>query len=101
MARGSSAQRVVRGRAGPGFRRRDRGRPAVSHRRRPEVRVRVRWRPVPGPTMRAALNHMSYVELWVVVVQGKLTTFDLMFHLSAAFFWLFLTVKVLESRKWK
>jgi hypothetical protein len=26
---------------------------------------------------------------------------NLIFHLSAAVFWLFLTVKVLESRKWR
>src|SRR5262249_14002652 len=54
-----------------------------------------------GPSMKAAIIHMSYVDLWRVAVEGKLTTWDLLFHLSAAFFWLFLAVKVLESRKWR
>ena len=54
-----------------------------------------------GPSVKSALVHMSYVDLWRVAVEGKLTTWDLMFHLSAAFFFLFLTVKVLESRKWR
>jgi ABC-type transport system involved in multi-copper enzyme maturation permease subunit len=54
-----------------------------------------------GPTMKAVVIHMSYVDLWRVAVEGKLTSWDLLFHVSMAFFWLFLAVKVLESRKWR
>jgi ABC-2 type transport system permease protein len=54
-----------------------------------------------GASMRAVIGHMSYVDLWQIAVEGKLTSWDLLFHLSAAFFWLFLAVKVLESRKWR
>jgi ABC-2 type transport system permease protein len=54
-----------------------------------------------GPSMKAVIGHMSYVDLWQIAVEGKLTSWDLLFHVSAAFFWLFLAVKVLESRKWR
>jgi ABC-type transport system involved in multi-copper enzyme maturation permease subunit len=47
------------------------------------------------------LNHVSYIDLWYKSLKGQLPLRDLIFHLSAAVFWLFLTVKVLESRKWR
>jgi ABC-2 type transport system permease protein len=47
------------------------------------------------------LTHISYVDLWLNVLQGKLASRDLVIWLSAAIFWLFLSVKVLESRKWR
>jgi ABC-type transport system involved in multi-copper enzyme maturation permease subunit len=50
------------------------------------------WTPV--------LTHMSFVHLWINTLEGKLVPRDLLFHISAAVFWLFLTVKVLEARKW-
>jgi ABC-2 type transport system permease protein len=46
------------------------------------------------------LEHLSFVDLWLRTTQGKLQPQFLVYHLSAAFFWLFLTVKVLEARKW-
>ncbi len=46
------------------------------------------------------LNHMSYVELWIESMNGVLVPDLLLFHISAAIFWLFLTIKVLEARKW-
>jgi ABC-type transport system involved in multi-copper enzyme maturation permease subunit len=46
------------------------------------------------------LNHMSFVDLWFNSLDGKLQPQYLIFHLSATVFWLFLTVKVLEARKW-
>jgi ABC-type transport system involved in multi-copper enzyme maturation permease subunit len=49
----------------------------------------------------AVLTHASYIDLWLNSLQGKLAARALLFHLSATIFWLFLTVKVLESRKWK
>jgi ABC-2 type transport system permease protein len=46
------------------------------------------------------LAYVSYVDLWIKVCTGKLAARDLVFHASATVFWLFLTVKVLEARKW-
>jgi ABC-type transport system involved in multi-copper enzyme maturation permease subunit len=54
----------------------------------------------PGSPWVAVLDHMSFVDLWRSTTEGKLQPQYLIFHLSAAFFWLFLTVKVLEARKW-
>jgi ABC-type transport system involved in multi-copper enzyme maturation permease subunit len=54
----------------------------------------------PGSDWSAVLTHMSFVHLWINTLEGKLAPRDLLFHLSAAIFWLFLTVKVLEARKW-
>lgn len=47
------------------------------------------------------LKHMSYINLWIESLQGKLVLRNLLFPLSLTVFCLFLTVKVLESRKWK
>jgi hypothetical protein len=47
------------------------------------------------------LTYTSYIDLWLNSLKGKLPARSLLFHLSATIFWLFLTVKVLESRKWK
>ena len=47
------------------------------------------------------LSDASYIHLWQSSLSGKLAPRSLLFHLSATIFWLFLTVKVLESRKWK
>jgi ABC-type transport system involved in multi-copper enzyme maturation permease subunit len=47
------------------------------------------------------LTHVSYVDLWVNAVVGKLALRDLFYHFSACIFWLFLSIKVLESRKWR
>jgi hypothetical protein len=50
---------------------------------------------------RIVLTHISYIDLWLRSLEGKLAPRDLLYHLSAAVLWLFLTVKVLESRKWR
>jgi ABC-type transport system involved in multi-copper enzyme maturation permease subunit len=50
--------------------------------------------------VRNMLSYLSYVQLWIWVCDGKLAVRDLIFHVSATIFWLFLTVKVLEARKW-
>jgi ABC-type transport system involved in multi-copper enzyme maturation permease subunit len=47
------------------------------------------------------LTHVSYIDLWITSIQGQLDFKSMVFHLAAAVFWLFLTVKVLESRKWR
>jgi ABC-type transport system involved in multi-copper enzyme maturation permease subunit len=43
---------------------------------------------------------ISYVDLWLQARGGVIVPQYLVFHLSAAVFWLFLTTKVLEARKW-
>jgi ABC-type transport system involved in multi-copper enzyme maturation permease subunit len=53
------------------------------------------------PNLAILFIHLSYYDLWSNAVRGNLTLRDLLFHISAAIFWLFLTVKVLESRKWR
>jgi len=45
--------------------------------------------------------HISYLDVWNTTLEGKLVPKFLLFHASLAVFWLFLTTKVLESRKWK
>jgi ABC-type transport system involved in multi-copper enzyme maturation permease subunit len=59
----------------------------------------VRMAP-PGSNWSTALTHMSFINLWVSNVEGKLVPRDLLFPISACVLWLFLTVKVLEARKW-
>ncbi|GIW82193.1 MAG: hypothetical protein KatS3mg105_4000 [Gemmatales bacterium] len=54
-----------------------------------------------GSVWRTVLTHISYIDLWINAIEGKMALRDLIFHVSAAVFWLFLTVKVLESRKWR
>ncbi len=49
----------------------------------------------------ALLKHMSYIDLWDSTLEGKLVPRMLLFPLSLNVFFLFLTVKVLESRKWR
>jgi ABC-type transport system involved in multi-copper enzyme maturation permease subunit len=51
------------------------------------------WRPV--------LTSASFVDQWMNTLQGKLSVRDVFFPLSSAVFWLFLTVKVMEARKWQ
>jgi ABC-2 type transport system permease protein len=47
------------------------------------------------------LGHISYLDLWITTMsQGVFVPKFLIFHLSAAVFWLFATTKVLEARKW-
>jgi gliding motility-associated transport system permease protein len=49
----------------------------------------------------AVLKHVSFLDSWQDTLQGKVTpTIGLVFYASMAVFFLFLTVKVLESRKW-
>jgi ABC-type transport system involved in multi-copper enzyme maturation permease subunit len=48
------------------------------------------------------LNHASYLDLWISsLLYAEITPKFYVFHLSAAVFWLFLTIKVLESRRWR
>ncbi len=51
--------------------------------------------------LEAILDHISYIDLWVNALDGKLVLRVLLFPLSMAIFFLFLTIKILEARKWK
>jgi len=46
------------------------------------------------------LNYISFIDLWYMSVTGSLAPRFLLFHLSACVFFLFLTTKVLDARKW-
>jgi ABC-type transport system involved in multi-copper enzyme maturation permease subunit len=61
----------------------------------------VQGRFVQGGSGGTVLKYISYVDLWITSLDGKLAPRFLMFHVSAAVFWLFLTGQVLESRRWK
>lgn len=51
------------------------------------------WEPI--------LNHLSFIELWIQSIYGEITPKFYLFPISCTIFWLFLTVKVLESRRWR
>jgi ABC-2 type transport system permease protein len=53
-----------------------------------------------GAAGAAVLKEFSFVDLWIDSLGGKLYVRDIVMQLSVAAFWLFLTVKVLEARKW-
>jgi ABC-type transport system involved in multi-copper enzyme maturation permease subunit len=46
------------------------------------------------------INYVTYVDLWIVSARGTIVPRYLIYHVSMAAFWLFLTTKVLEARKW-
>jgi ABC-type transport system involved in multi-copper enzyme maturation permease subunit len=51
-------------------------------------------------TWHGILTYVSFVDLWINSSLGQISPRHLLFHLSFAVFFLFLTVKVLEARKW-
>jgi ABC-2 type transport system permease protein len=53
------------------------------------------------PTMVEVLNYVNFFDLWQTALEGMISPRYLVFHLSVTIFFLFATVKVLESRKWK
>ena len=50
-----------------------------------------------GPTI---LEHISYIDIWINTLQGRMVPRYLLFHLTATILWLFGAVKVLDARKW-
>ena len=56
--------------------------------------------PVLGPAIKTALKRLAYWDLWVAALRGQLPVRDVLIQLSIAVFGLFLTVKILEARKW-
>jgi ABC-2 type transport system permease protein len=53
----------------------------------------------PSPWI-TVLNHMNYIDVWERSMDGTLIPRQLLFHVSFAAVWLFLTIKVLEARRW-
>ena len=52
------------------------------------------------PAVRAALGRLSFFHMWEEALAGRLPLRDTMLFSSLGLFWLFLSVKVLEARKW-
>jgi ABC-2 type transport system permease protein len=50
--------------------------------------------------IRSILADVSYIDAWFISLKGQLPVRELFVPISATIFWLFATVKVLESRKW-
>jgi hypothetical protein len=46
------------------------------------------------------LRQLSYIDLWFESLRGRILLRDVYFQLATAVFFLFLTTKVLEARKW-
>jgi ABC-2 type transport system permease protein len=45
-------------------------------------------------------HHLTYINLWWESLSGKLSLRDVIIHLSLAVFWIYLSVKALEIRRW-
>jgi ABC-type transport system involved in multi-copper enzyme maturation permease subunit len=54
-----------------------------------------------GASVQSFLVNFSFIDLWIDNLQGRVVWVRLLSFLSMAVFWLFLTVKVVESRKWR
>jgi ABC-type transport system involved in multi-copper enzyme maturation permease subunit len=54
----------------------------------------------PGPTWKPVFEQVNFISLWIDSLSGKLYLRSVLVQLSIAAFWLFLTIKVLESRRW-
>jgi len=57
--------------------------------------------PAASQAKREALGYVSYYHHLMEFVRGRVHLRFVLFHVSLAIFWLFLTVKVLEARKWR
>jgi ABC-2 type transport system permease protein len=53
-----------------------------------------------GPPWGDVLSYISYLDLWLLSLEGIFAPRYLLFHLSLAIFFLFMTTKILEARKW-
>ena len=54
-----------------------------------------------GGTLYELLTYVSYLEVWWNALDGVLAPRYIVFHVSVAVFFLYLTIQVLASRKWK
>jgi ABC-2 type transport system permease protein len=55
---------------------------------------------MPSSAWVTVIRHLSYIDVWIDTLDGKLLPRQLLFFASITVVWLFLSVKVLESRKW-
>lgn len=53
-----------------------------------------------GQAWSEVLRYISYIELWFLSLNGIVAPRFYLFHVSLAVFFLFLTTKVLEARRW-
>jgi ABC-2 type transport system permease protein len=60
----------------------------------------VFWLGQTTPPWNEIFGYISYIDLWISAMQGQFAPRYLVFHLSVAVFFLYLTTKVLEARKW-
>ncbi|HWG43722.1 MAG TPA: ABC transporter permease [Gemmataceae bacterium] len=51
-------------------------------------------------TLSRVLKHVSYIDLWIDTLDGRLFLRQVLFFVSLAVVWLFVSVKVVEARKW-
>jgi ABC-2 type transport system permease protein len=54
----------------------------------------------PGSPLAGTMSQLSFMQVWISSVNGTLPVHQLLVYLSLTAFWLFLTTKVLEARKW-
>lgn len=54
-----------------------------------------------GTAIHEVLRFVNFFDLWLSALGGTLAPRYLMFHAAVAVFFLFATIKMLESRKWK
>ena len=66
----------------------------VPHRRGPGPAAAV------SPDPQEVLAKLDYNQLWGNALSGQLPVSEVCVQLSLGVFWLFLTVKVLEARRW-
>ena len=59
------------------------------------------FRDEPNSLWVPVLTHVSYLDAWSTALEGKVEPNLLLFYLSMTVFFLFGTVKLLESRKWR
>jgi hypothetical protein len=52
------------------------------------------------PYVQTALGRLSFVTMWIEALEGRLPLRDCLLFASLGLFGLFLSVKVLETRKW-
>jgi ABC-type transport system involved in multi-copper enzyme maturation permease subunit len=61
----------------------------------------IPWWTEVSSTWETVLKRVSYLDLWTNSLEGKLLLPGLMFFASLTLVWLFVTVKWMESRRWR
>ncbi len=54
----------------------------------------------PSSAWTTVLKHVSFIDVWIDTLDGRLLPRQLLFFLSMTVVWLFGAIKVLEARKW-